>query len=464
MKKISRRCFLQASTAVSAATVLPAWIARPALGQSVSERLRTACIGLGGMGTGDAHGFNHLSDVVALCDVDKVFGLKRALDAKIGRRVDGKYQQPDTYTDYHRILERDDIDAISVGTPDHWHTKISVEAMQSGKHVFCQKPLTLTLAENILIRQACEKYGKVFQVGTQQRAQKNQFATAALMVQKGLLGDITRTVCIVDGGRESPLIPKGEIPESLDWNMWLGQAPYTDYLAAEIGKNPFDGLKICPWYSNNHIMFRWWFQYSGGRITDWGAHHVDSALWILGRQKPEQMPISYDCKEATFLMPYKDGYPTVENQFNTPLKFRIECKFTDGTDFIVTSRDKDGNGILLEGTKGRIHVNRERIAGKLYEEGVHKTFTEEDFTRLYNGKPFEGHKQNFFRCIREGGTPVSDACTNILSMHICHLSNIACRLKRNIAWDAAAEKIVGDEQAAAFFSREQRKGFELPVV
>lgn len=461
--KLSRRNFLKASSALGLASFMPQYIARPVVGQSVSERIRTAYIGLGMMGIGDAYGFNWQSDIVALCDVDTKYGLATAINAKIGRKVDGVWQEPAAYTDYRKILERNDIDAIGVSTPDHWHTKISVEAMQSGKHVFCQKPLTLTLEENILIRNACKKYGKVFQIGTQQRSQREQFARAALMVRKGLLGDIVRTTCIVDGGRTSPELSRAEVPETLDWNMWLGQAPLVNYMASPDNQNPWTKQPI-PHWSNCHIMFRWWFQYSGGRITDWGAHHVDCALWMLGRQTPELVPISYTPSNVTFLTDYKDGYPVKSNIFNTPVTYDIDCKFSDGTDFAIRSSAKDPNGILVEGTKGKIHVNRARIAGKIYDEGGWKTFTDEDYDGLYNGKRFEDHKANFFRCIREGGTPVSDATTNILSMHVCHLSNIACRLNRPIQWDAVNEKIVGDEQAASFFSRKQRKGFELPKV
>ncbi|MDO4574203.1 MAG: Gfo/Idh/MocA family oxidoreductase [Planctomycetia bacterium] len=461
--KTTRRHFLKASSALGLAAFLPQYLARPALGQSVSERIRTGYIGLGMMGLGDAYAFNGLSDIVAICDVDKKYGLARAIAGRIGRKVDGKWQEPDAYTDYRKILERDDIDAVGISTPDHWHTKISIEAMQSGKHVFCQKPLTLTLEENLLIRRAVEKYGKVFQVGTQQRSQRNQFATAALMVRKGLLGDVFRTTCIVDQGRTSPELSRAEVPESLDWNLWLGQAPWVDYMASADDKNPFTKAPI-PHYSNCHIMFRWWFQYSGGRVTDWGAHHVDSALWILNRQTPEQMPVSYAPSNVTFLTDYRDGYPVKENIFNTPITFHLDMKFSDGTDFILCDKAKDGNGILLEGTKGKIHVNRARIAGKTYEEGGWKAFTDDDYRALWNGMPVEGHFQNFFTCVREGGRPIADARENILSMHVCHLSNLACRLGRPLQWDAVNEKIVGDEQAASFFSRPQRKGFELPTV
>ncbi|MBO5438850.1 MAG: Gfo/Idh/MocA family oxidoreductase [Thermoguttaceae bacterium] len=463
--KYNRRNFLKTAVSLGLASVMPSYTVHAQNGKPpVSERIRTACVGLGPQGNGNAHGFNGISDIAALCDVDTIYGLQRALNGKIGRREGDKYFQPDTYKDYRRILERDDIDMVSIGTPDHWHTKIAVEAMQAGKHVFCEKPLTLTLEENELIRKACAKYGKVFQVGTMQRAMKNQFATAALMVRKGILGKIQRVTCITDGGRESPVIAPAPVPESLDWEMWQGQAPAQEFLAGG-GPNRFDPLGIAPQYSRHHLTFRWWFEYSGGKITDWGAHHVDCALWILDRQTPDKMPISYHLEEAVFNVDYRGGMPVQNNIYNTPVRFRVSMKFADGPDLIVTSHAKDGNGILIEGTKGRIHVNRARIAGKPYESGEWKDLiTEDDYTALYHGKPFEGHKSNFLRCIREGGKPVSNAVENTYSMEICHLCNLACRLNRDIQWDTRTGRIVGDELAASFFSREQRKGYELPKV
>ncbi len=462
---ITRRQFLRTTEALGLASILPSYCVRPANGQeSVNERLQAGCIGMGGMGSSDAREFSFFTDVRVVCDVDSDH-LNNAVNCgKIGTKNGDTFTAPEGVADYRRILDRSDIDVISVGTPDHWHTKIAVEAMQAGKHVFCQKPLTLTLAENALVRRACAKYGKVFQVGTQQRSQKAQFATAALLVQKGFLGEIQRVTCITDPGRKSPVIPKQDVPAQLDWNMWLGQAPMTDFLNADDSVT-FDPNDMQMPFCRHHSRFRWWFEYSGGKITDWGAHHVDCALWILGRQKAELMPTEYKLENATFLVPYKDGYSTVDNVYNTPIDFRISCRFPNGPELVVVSEDKDPQGILIEGTKGKIHVNRARIAGKVYDEGHHKAFTDEDYSAIFYGRPFEGwHKKNFFDCIREGGTPVSNAVDNTYSMQICHLCNLACRLNRDLRWDCAAEQIVGDELASSFYGRAQRKGFELPEV
>ena len=184
-------------------------------------------------------------------------------DPKIGK---GK---ADVYGDYRKVLDRNDIDVVSVVTPDHWHVKIAIEALQAGKHVFCQKPLTLTLEENQLIRNACKAYPKlVFFIGTQQRSDRDRFLRAINMVQKGLLGNIKRVTVGIDGAPTGGPFPVAEPPRELDWDMWLGQAPKVDYRQ-----------KRC------HYEFRWWYEYSGGKFTDWGRHHVDIATWAIERRQ-----------------------------------------------------------------------------------------------------------------------------------------------------------------------------------
>ncbi len=467
-QSMNRRNFLKSSAALAVAASAIPWVetSKPVWAQAPSDRLRMGCIGVGSMGRGNAHGFNGLCDIVAICDLDEEYGLGRTIRSGIGKK-DSKGQTitPDTYKDYRKILERDDIDVVSVVTPDHWHVKIAVEALQAGKHVFCQKPLTLTLEENQIIRKAVEKYGKTFQVGTQQRSQHNEFALATLIVRAGMLGDIKKVVCDIGGAPTSgdTDIPKMAPPANFDWNMYLGQAPYTEFLGDGdfIGKNNNDnrfGRTRC------HYEFRWWYEYSGGKFTDWGAHHIDCALWAMGLDKIGTGPTSVDGTNAKHPVPFKDGYPTVDNRYNTSHEFDIVLKLTNGVEMHVASGSPDGNGILFEGTKGRLHVSRGRCKGKVIEELPQDAFSQADFDALYNGKPFEGHMENFIRCIREGGKPVSDVWSHVQAMNCCHLCGIAARLNREIKWDPSAEKIVGDEQAASFWSRERRKGFDIPAV
>jgi predicted dehydrogenase len=393
------------------------------------------------MGMADAAQHAQFGEIVAVCDVDSRRAEAARSDGAVGKG------RADAYGDYRRILERKDIDVVSVVTVDHWHVKIAIEALQAGKHVFCQKPLTLSLEENQLIRNACKKYNKqAFLVGTQQRGDASRFLRAVNMTHKGLLGNIKKVTAGINGAPTGGPFPLAEPPKELDWDFWLGQAPKVDYRE-----------KRC------HYEFRWWYEYSGGKFTDWGAHHVDIATWAIQQDQEGMGPIEIDGADATHPVLFKDGYPTVDDCYNTAIDFNVRCTYANGIELIVTSRGD--NGVLIEGDKGRIFVNRDKITGKpIEEEWDEGKFGPEDLTKLYKGKPFEDHKANFYRCIREGGLPVSDVFSHVQAMNTCHLSAVAARLGRTIQWDPKAEKIVGDEQAAAFFARQRRQGFDIAKV
>ncbi len=417
------------------------WSEKAFANSSANDRPVIGCIGVGSMGTGDAQGHASFGDVVAVCDVDSRHAERAKNHDRIGK---GK---ADAYGDYRRVLERDDVQVVSVVTPDHWHVKIAIEALEAGKHVFCQKPLTLTLEENQLIRNACKKHAdQVFFIGTQQRSDRNKFMRAVNMVQKGLLGDIQKITVGINGSPTGGPFPIAEPPKELDWDFWLGQAPKVDYRE-----------KRC------HYKFRWWYEYSGGKFTDWGAHHVDIATWAIQHDKEGMGPVEIDGADAEHPVPYENGYPTVDDCYNTSHNFAVKCTFANGIEMTIDSRSD--NGILFEGTKGRIFVSRGKISGVPIEENWDEgQYTDEDGARLYKGKPHEGHKNNFYRCIAEGGLPVSDVYSHVQALNTCHLAAIAARLGRTIKWDPKAEKILGDDQAAAFFGRERRQGFDILKV
>ena len=447
-RQTTRRSFLKSTAGAGAAAGAVAyfpWNQKAFANNSANDRPVVGCIGVGSMGTGNAKQHANFGDVVAVCDVDS-----RHADRAKNHDLIGK-GKADACKDYRKVLERDEINVVSVVTPDHWHVKIAIEALMAGKHVFCQKPLTLTLEENQLIRNACKKYDKqVFFVGTQQRSDRNKFLRAVNMVQKGLLGEISKVTVGINGSPTCGAIPVVDPPAELDWEMWQGQAPIHEY--RENGKN-----------RRSHYEFRWWYEYSGGKFTDWGAHHIDIALWALGRNVDGMGPVTFDGSDTKHPVPYKDGYPTLDDRYNTSHDFAIECLFGDGIEMVVDSRSD--NGILFEGSKGRMFVNRGKITGKPIDENWDEgKYSDEDVAALYKGKPHEGHMNNFYRCIGEGGLPVSDVYTHVQAMNSCHLCAIAGRLGRTIKWDPKAEKIVGDDQAAAFFARVPREGYEIPRV
>ena len=439
----SRRDFLKKSITVAAAGSAIPYMS---LGQSAfanasaNDRPHLGWIGTGDRSKQTCAELGQFCDIVAVCDVDQ----KHVEDAKNNPKF-GKGKAT-AYGDYRKLLENKDVDVVSIATVDHWHTKIAIEALQAGKHVYCEKPLTLTLEENQLIRNACKKYNKAFQIGTWQRDDKDRFLRAINMVQKGLLGDIKKVVVGINRNPLGGPFLKVAPPKQLNWDLWLGQTSKVDYIE-----------KRC------HFDFRWWYEYSGGKFTDWGAHHVDIATWAMGFDQEGMGPSEIDGTDVWHPLPMKDGYPTFDDSFNTPSDFAVKCKFPKDVEMIVDSRSE--NGIRFEGTKGRIFVSRGKIAGKPIEENWDKDkYGPDDLKRLFKGKPHEGHTANFFRCVREGGLPVSDVFSHVQALNTCHLCTIAARLQRAIKWDPKAEKILGDDQAAAFFARTPRKGFEIPRV
>ncbi|MBT4693424.1 MAG: Gfo/Idh/MocA family oxidoreductase [Planctomycetaceae bacterium] len=440
--QFDRRRFI-GGAAIGAVSAVPyfGWQKLAFANVSQNDKPNIGCIGVGSMGTGDARGHANFGNIVAVCDVDEAHALRAKNDGNIGR---GK---SDHYGDYRRVLDRSDIDVVSIVTPDHWHIKIAVEALEAGKHVFCQKPLTLTLEENRLIRNACKKHPKqAFLVGTQQRSSRGRFLRAVNMVQKGLLGDIKRVTVGINGSPTGGPFPVAEVPKTLNWDMWQGQAPVQEYRT-----------RRC------HYEFRWWYEYSGGKFTDWGAHHVDIAMWALNRNAAGDGPVEVDGTNCQHPVDYKDGHALVNDAYNSSHVFSVLHKFSDGVVMDVTSHGD--NGITFEGTKGKMFVNRGKITGVPIEENWDKDlYSDEDVVALYKGKPFEGHKNNFYRCVREGGLTVSDPFSHLQAMAVCHLSTLTARLGRKIQWDPKTEQVIGDDQANSFTSRKRRKGFEILKV
>ena len=370
---------------------------------------------------------------MACCDVDE-----RHADRAKRRLSDGK---ADTYSDYRQLLERQDIDIVTIGTPDHWHTRIALEALAAGKDVYCEKPLTLTIDEGKMICEAVKRSGRVFQVGTQQRSEMgNRFLLAVALAHSGRLGKIKRVSAAIGGTPKGGPFQTAEPPAHFNWDMWLGQAPMTDYIP-----------------QRTHGNFRWWYEYSGGKMTDWGAHHVDIAQWAIGMD--ESGPLSVTPVSVTHPVPFENGHPTRDDAYNTATQFKVSCRFPGDIEMII--RHDTDNGVLIEGTKGRIFCSRGRITGKPVEELADNPLPEDALTKLRRGKPLGSHMENFIDCTRDRSLPVSDVFTHHRVLTTCHLANIAIRLNRTLNWDADSEQMVGDDAANQWLSRPQRKGYEV---
>lgn len=465
MKKPNRREFLSAVAGLGVA-VTPYFLssAQAQKSPAPSDQLRLGMIACGDMGCRNARDFDALTELVSLCDVSQPAIDYAMNDPKIGKQGTAEAAKIDVHKDYRHILDRKDIDIVSIATPDHWHIKPAIEALQAGKHVFCEKPLTLTLEENQLIRNACKKYDKqVFQVGTRIRSSRHAAEFVAI-AQRGLIGEIRKATATLGTGPMCPSLPAAPGPDSLDYDLWLGQAPAVPYRASTERTDFRERKSVWPRHSNVYYNFRWWLDYSGGKLTDWGAHYIDLALWALNRNAPGTGPVKIVPYDLKMPVPMKDGYPTELDRYNTPHKFRFDCIFEDGFVLTVQSHSPDKNGILLEGTKGRLHFNEGRIKGKPYEvDQVQEALSEEDIRNVRKGKALMSHKDFFMACIRDGGEPISDVNSHVQAMNVCHLCGISARLGREIEWDPKEEKL-GDEQSQSFFARIPRKGFEIPRV
>ena len=451
----TRRHFLKTTAATSAAASIPYFYSTPKTladeTKSKNDRINIGVIGAGGMANGNMRSAKDWLDVVAIADVDA--GRRESSNKNM---AGGK---ADVYEDYREVLAREDVDVIHVATPDHWHTKPLIEAMLAGKDVYCEKPLTLTIDEGKLIREVQEKTGRVVQVGTQQRSTFNLFVKAMAIVAEGRLGKIKQVQAAIGGAPQSPEIPVAKVPDGLNWDRWLGPAPAVDYrqLPPKNGKGRGNG--------NCHYEFRWWYEYSGGKLTDWGAHHVDICNWALKLNGQSAGPISLS-GEAEHPVDFKDGFPVQSDRYNTATKFSFNVKYPGGTEMII--RNDSDNGVLITGDKGRIFVNRRKLVGKPVEDLANNPLPEDAIDRVYKGLPRErnersAHWANFLHCVRERKEPISDVHSHMQMLNVCHLAGIAARLGRSLKWDDSREEIVGDSEANSFLSRPYREGYEIEM-
>ncbi len=452
---LARRKFLKSSVIAGTASTVPYFFSSPRTLadeiKSKNDRMNVGVIGAGGMATGNINSAREWLDVVAIADVDT------RNSSKFNQHfADGK---ADCYEDYRKVIERDDVDVIHIATPDHWHTKPLIEAMLAGKDVYCEKPLTLTIDEGKLIRRIQKQTGRVVQVGTQQRSTFPLFVKAMAIVAEGRLGRIQQVQAAIGGAPASPSIPVAEVPSELNWDRWLGPAPQVDYrwLAAKNkGGRP---------NTNCHYEFRWWYEYSGGKLTDWGAHHVDIANWALKLNDQSEGPISIS-GSAKHPVEFKEGFAVETDRYNTATSFNFSVKYPGGTEMII--RNDTDNGVLITGDKGKLFVNRGKLVGAPVDELKDNPLPEDAISKVYKGLPMDfnerkQHWANFLHCVREKKEPISDVHTHMEMLNVCHLAGISARLGRDLKWDDSKEQIVGDEEANGFLARTYREGYEIEM-
>lgn len=431
----SRRGFLKKSLMVPAATTLAGMsgfaTAAEKVNRDANDRPRIGAIGMRYQGSVITEKALPYGDLVAICDVDRHVREQARASFGGGARL---------HEDYRGLLDQKDIDAVLIGTPDHWHAKMVIDACRAGKDIYVEKPLTLTIDEGKLLAKVVEETGRVVQVGTWQRSDV-RFRQACEIARSGMLGKIKRAEVVIDGNPTGGPFDNVPTPKHINWNLWLGQAPFVPFCEERC-----------------HYTFRWWFEYSGGKMTDWGAHHVDIALWGLGADRSG--PVHIDARA---------DIPTIENGYNTPSHFDAKLRFADGAELSIKSRGTIG--VRFEGEKGSVFVTRGAIGSEPAAILKESPLARDDY-QLYaydlNFQPkvgklesIENHMRNFFDCIRTRQTPISDVVSQHRSVSACHLANIAMRLGRSLDWDPISEKFVGDAEANQWLSRPQRKGFEV---
>lgn len=436
MNKIiqSRRQFLRNAAGVSVGLVgVPYVIRSTALGAAgavaPSERITMGCIGVGSQGSGNMNAFLSKKDaqVIAVCDVDKR-NLNRAKDT-----VDKKYGNSScaTYSDFRELLARADVDALSLAMPDHWHSIPVVMGAQAGKDMYGEKPLARTIHEAKVMRDAVNRYGRIWQTGSWQRSVEN-FHHGCELVRNGRIGKVTRVEVGLPTGGGTGNPPVSEPPEGLDWNFWLGPAPWSPFRK----------------YGGNapHWDWRWIMDYSGGQLTDWAGHHIDIAHWGLGLDDTGPVEI-----EGKGVYP-KDGI------YNVPIEYKFTCKYANGIEMVVANDRQvpKGMGTVWYGEKGWVHVDRGRQATNPPELWSQTIGPNED--RLYESRD---HHQNFLDCVKSRKktiTPIETACRSIT---VGLLGEIAMLLERKLRWDPAKEEFVNDPEANRLLSRPMRAPWYL---
>jgi len=437
---VSRRRFLEKTGLLGAATSLPAWMMQDSHAQeaqpvaaSPNDTIQIGLVGCGGQGQGDANSAQNLgAKIVAVCDVDagRLEGAKRRFLGAQG------------YRDFRELLQRKDVDAIICGTVDHWHTLVSMAAMQAGKDVYCEKPLTLTIDEGKRLVKVQEQTRRVVQTGTQQRSSIH-FRMACDLIRNERIGKIKKVeVWLPAGLREGPF-QTSEVPEGFDYRFWEGQTAHVPYVK-----------------ERTHVRFRYWWDYSGGTMTDWGAHHNDIVSWAL--DKDQSGPVSIEGKQLVEMIP--GGY-TAASEYTVTYTYANgivhTCNSTTDSEWNGAVKNRNGqlHGIKFIGSDGWIWVTRGQIEAS--ERSILTEKLPENAKRVYLSND---HMRNFLDCVRSRQRTICPAEVGHRSASMCHLGVIAIRLGRKLTWDPMKEEFAADAEAQSYVGRPMRKPYDYNMI
>jgi predicted dehydrogenase len=418
---------------------LPAWYARRVLADDQEAEARSrrrigpndtitmAAIGVGGQGSGIMKAAMSHKGVrfVAVCDVDQ--GRREKAAQFVADKQGGGC---DSYGDFRELLARGDLDAVTVGTVDHWHALTSIAAMRAGCDVYCEKPLSLTVAEGQAMVKAARKYDRIFQTGSQQRSNA-RYRLACELVRNGRVGRVHTVEARIGDNPIGGPFDEVDVPEGLDWDFWKGPTPDVPYVKEKC-----------------HYTFRWFYEYSGGKMTDWGAHHNDIAQWGLGTDDTGPVEVTAVGQEPS----------KKPNSYNCHPHFAVSYRYADGARLVTTSDGENGNRFI--GNAGWIFISRGRIGASdkaLIDEPLPR-----DAERLYASND---HMGNFLDGVRTRKRPICDVAVGYRSVVICHIGAISLRMGKPLRWDPDAERFHGPDadEANAMLSREMRSPWKLEV-
>lgn len=421
---LNRRHFLRRGAVLAGAAFgFPAIIPASALGKAgrpaPSNRIVMGVIGTGLQGMDNLRSFLgfHEVQMVAVADVDAkhLAGAKHAVDAKYGNS-DCK-----AVGDFREITRRSDVDAVCIATPDHWHVLPALDAVRHGKDAYVQKPLTLTIAEGRILSDTVRRYGAVFQTGSQQRS-SSRFRRACELVRNGRLGKIHTVRVGIPGNNKhcGPTWQPEPVPPELDYDFWLGPAPNAPYN-----------------HQRCHYQFRFILDYSGGQVTNWGAHHLDIAQWGLGTDRSGPIGV------------FGKGEFPKTGLFTTATKVYFECLYPGGIKLICQTGGP--GGVTFEGSQGTVRVNRGFL--KTEPAALLKETIGPNEIHLYESR---NHYGNFLECVRTRRAPICEAEIGHRSASVCHLGNISMLLGRKLKWDPVREVFPEDDEANRMRDRVRR--------